>query len=161
MDDALGTIEVPDQVVEKYLYGHCMDLATAIHRKRGWEIHVALEPCDYPGAGDTLTVDGLIGMLGEKSTWPYIAHAWCVHPETGDYHDIDGATHPDNFAWAGHIKGIDEDALRRLVDISAQRIVTREDWDASVAEAAQVLKQYPVDAAPPAVRRFASAAPHP
>jgi hypothetical protein len=139
-------IGIPEEVLDEFLAGRCMDLAAAIHRKRGWEIRAELYPGHILGTDTSITVDELIARLGSNMVdWPYISHAFCVNPETGNCHDIAGGVPAAEFGWSSHITGMDEEALRRLVDISAQRKVPFEKWNAGVVDAAAYVEQYQCD----------------
>jgi hypothetical protein len=147
-----GTIVIPEEVLDEFLSGRCMDLAAAMHRKHGWEIQLQLYPENLIGHLDT--VDSLLARLGEdKTQWPYIGHAWCVD-SSGVCYDIEGGIVPDQFGWSPCMKNLDEASLLQVIQVSAQRHVSHSDWSEQIVQAAEVMEQYKSDTiAPPDGRR--------
>lgn len=116
-----------EEDIAPYVGGKCMALAAALHRVKGWEIQAVVEPaCEaYP---------------------PYVGHAWCIDPVSGDCVDIDGAysmaingwVHPGNKL----VVGLNEDSLRALTLAGANTPFTFAEWDADVIGTFDVLHSY-------------------
>lgn len=113
--------------MSEYACGKCVSLAAAIHRLTGWEIQAVIEPADahYP---------------------PWVGHAWCVDPSTGNCVDIDGAYPPEKNGWVGPGSdvrmGLNEAQLREVTVIGAGKNWDPDNWASEVEEAMPVAKDY-------------------
>ncbi len=118
--------DLPAELNEHYVCGHCMYLAAALHRRYGFPIEVCVEE---PGTAHA-----------------FVGHAWVVDPATGDVIDIDGQYPATANGWlhpaAEHRQGMDEKALYALVASTATRPFEDKEWELAVADALTVLDQY-------------------
>lgn len=115
--------KVPEDLSEMYAYGYCMCLATALHRKYGFEIQVA---------------------LSLENGVEYIDHAWVFDKTDGNIIDIDGRYAPERNGFLNSnnrvIYGLDEFSLLDI--ISAYTSNTPEEWEQLIMSANSIVDEY-------------------
>lgn len=115
--------EVPENMIDMYAYGYCMCLATALHRKYGFEIQVAL------------SLDNGI---------EYIDHAWVFDKADGNIIDIDGRYPPERNGFLNSdnrlVSGLDECSLLKIID--AYHSNTPAEWEHLVTSANLFIEEY-------------------
>lgn len=115
------TKPVPEHFIDTYAYGYCMCLATALHRKYGLEIQVAL------------SLDNGV---------EYIDHAWVFDPADGKIIDVDGRYPPEcnGFVTTDSrvVTGLDELGLRAII----QRYHKNDNWELLIQSATSFIDEY-------------------
>lgn len=115
------TKPVPEDFIDMYAYGYCMCLATALHRKYGLEIQVAL------------SLDNGI---------EYIDHAWVFDPVDGMIIDVDGRYAPEfnGFVRPSNrvVSGLDEASLLAIIHCYHKN----PRWENLISEANSFIDEY-------------------
>lgn len=123
---------LPAGLAEQYASGKCMYLASALHRRFGYPIEVAI--------ADSATAHA------------YVEHAWVVEPVNGDVIDIDGQYPAEANGWlrpsAEHRQGMDEKALFELVTCTSYLPIEDIEWQRDVDAALALVDQYLVTVSP-------------
>lgn len=118
------TKPVPENFIDIYAYGNCMCLATALHRKYGLEIQVAL------------SLDNGI---------EYIDHAWVFDSADGMIIDVDGRYAPERNGFVNPsnrvVSGLDEAALLAIIHVYHNK-TTAIEWESLISEAHSFIDEY-------------------
>jgi hypothetical protein len=116
-----------EEEIDEFVTGKCVDLASAIHRLTGWEIQAVIEPAEGGYA-------------------PWVGHAWCIDPATGNCVDIDGSYPMARNGWLRsdneHVVGMNEAQLREVTTIGAGINWDPNSWDSGVEAALPIARDY-------------------
>lgn len=134
--------------LDAYTCGKCMYLAAALHRQYGWSIQVVLAQHEITGLRTTFQElqEELRRPDQSRFVSPSIGHAWVVEPVSGMCVDIDGRYASSQNGWDNGydtvVSNLNEAELRELTNIGTESPLSVEEWNARVAEAAVVVKDY-------------------